>query len=311
MLTYGLVGALVMFALSVKMLLQLCKAPCLSLLACTAWRGVCSLDYYVDLGLAVDLTHVCDSGDFRACNWSEEALFLPFVPAPPPPPTPAPPPLLPGPDIALAANGGRILPEFTSATSGSRSDLHLWLRDWLLGYPLRNLHLTPPRNVLHGTLSPGICWKFKGSSGRLGVKLGKKTQISGVSLPFPETTVLSLDALATAPRAVTVWGLTDDEAVLSHISDSNRSVLLLQELRAQSRALSQWVKDFRETQTSKFVPLVTLEFNVSSPPHFFPIQSSLQDVYENSFFDTIIFDFESNWGGNRTCIYQVSVHSLI
>lgn len=207
-------------------------------------------------------------------------------------------------NFALRGDGGNILPEMTSHTSGlpARTVVSKFLAA-LRGRDTLDDHINPPIVALEESTSPGECWEFDGSAGFLAVTLSSRVRISNVMIDSVPPSRISPRSAARAPRGMSLWGL-----LATSTEDLTAS------LNASHPITTRLVQDFlvygqlpRSIQaTDKFLHLGEFEYDrlASSPFQSFPIS----EVIGNIGFEVVVLEVKSNWGSNSTCLYHVGIN---
>jgi SUN domain-containing protein 1/2 len=105
-------------------------------------------------------------------------------------------------DFALYSVGARIIPDLTSASVNDSSATLAEQADGAITYrePSR---VHPPVTILHPDLTPNRCWKFKGATGHIGIKLSSVVAIKEITIDHvPIELSHSVDD---APQDMELW----------------------------------------------------------------------------------------------------------
>ncbi len=109
-------------------------------------------------------------------------------------------------DFALFSAGGRIIPSLTSPDYEIKSPSS-WLSKLVPGSGSPSI--VKGRSAvmaIHKDSAPGMCWPFAGSDGQLGVALSQPVVVSDLTFEHAPKSLVG-DAIASAPREISVWGL--------------------------------------------------------------------------------------------------------
>lgn len=174
-------------------------------------------------------------------------------------------------DFASRLSGGKVLPNLTSLGVDSA----------------RN----PPEFALDEDNRPGLCWLIGGSAGQLGVTLRMPTRISHITVDhIPKE--LAWD-IGTAPNAMTVWGIVDDDASSSAFAGA---IAPLED------------RPFLH-QDRTYVELLRLRYDANqtqSHIQTFPVNPDIWAA--EMIFRSVVVGIASNWGSATTCLYRIRVH---
>lgn len=178
-----------------------------------------------------------------------------------------------------------------------------------------------PSNALHPDLSPGMCFAMSGSSGQLGVILSRHLFISEVTVDHIPSSVAQ--NIATAPRAMEVWGLVDDKSTNLAKVEAWRADKAGRRAQAVERgeAVPEEVEEVypREIAHGWFeqksipdklwVKLSSFSYNIYSPNHIqtFPVDEEVKALGVD--FGIVVLMVKNNWGHpDHTCLYRFRVH---
>ncbi|KAJ8095836.1 hypothetical protein PM082_022729 [Marasmius tenuissimus] len=208
---------------------------------------------------------------------------------------------LPTLDCALAANGGSILPGFTSRTLGYE-EANLGLFDYFhyffRGYYPQYARIVPAPIVIDSHVQAGRCWAFRGSAGHIGISLSQPILVTGITFHHPDHRELAPELLAQAPSTVRLWSLqTDTQGAGIDAIDVNTN----SHVSAKRFSL-----DVANREPGSFALLATLSYDPTSPGQrvFYPVTGPR---YISSI---VVLEVTENWGGDRTCLYRISIHGV-
>lgn len=177
-------------------------------------------------------------------------------------------------DFALESTGGSIITCRCSPTfEGSTKVVSV------MGFPLWKETPTP-RVVIQPDIHAGNCWPFKGSAGRVAIKLATEIHITSVSYQHIPPSISLTGHISSAPKSFLVYGLaseTDDPGTL----------------------LGSFVYDI---DSENYTPLQTFQIRYSDKT----------DAKEKLRFGMVSFVVNENYGNeNFTCLYRFRVHGQL
>ncbi|KAK1225351.1 hypothetical protein PQX77_011712 [Marasmius sp. AFHP31] len=200
-------------------------------------------------------------------------------------------------DYALRANGGSIIPSLTSETQGYREvNLGVWDRVLFLvrGYYVQHATITPPHAIVEDVVRVGQCWAFSGSHGHVGISLAEPIIITHITFHHPDHRELSPETLAQAPSVIYLWSLLPHEE--SHSLDPRRYPVVSGE-NFVTRKGHRSPGSFLRLANVTYQPLSGNQYTVLVTPTGIISSSVVLEVTDNA-------------GGNRTCLYRISVHGI-
>lgn len=226
------------------------------------------------------------------------------------------------PDYALFTAGARVIPSITSDTfllqaAPRLSKLFLGARD---------VEGRSPATALHPDNSVGSCWPFRGDHGQLGVLLSRRVVVSDITIEHAAKD-LSPD-ISTAPKAIEVvccaiivhalqWQLPDHfSGVWSRARQTKqRWLTTCQTERRRPRECPSRPRDsLADSHSSSSIPpssdhilLASIDYDphAEQPIQTFPVPPVIIEMGIDM--GIVIVKVESNWGGDLTCLYRVSV----
>jgi SUN domain-containing protein 1/2 len=195
-------------------------------------------------------------------------------------------------DFALASGGARVVPSLTS----------------------RSYEYTRSAAIaLHHELSPGSCWSFVGSRGRLGVKLSRSVFISHVTIDHVAKEV-ALD-MRSAPREMELWGL---------VEGVNSARKVESWLQGRQRRMSQaaegeeitpspqdhiWVYPEESANGDNYIQISSFTYDIHSATNIQTFTVSPEVLDLKLHFRLVVLLVKSNWGSDKyTCLYRFRVH---
>lgn len=122
--------------------------------------------------------------------------------------------------------------------------------------------------ISHGSLVPGKCFLFRGSTGQLAVRLAVPIHVSAVTLSHVAPHLKPANVLSSAPKSIEIWGLHD---VNGEPADSG---VLLREATYDATANAVQTFSVKESDSVRVVELRVLD----------------------------------NHGASNTCVYRLQVH---
>ncbi|KZT52215.1 hypothetical protein CALCODRAFT_99064 [Calocera cornea HHB12733] len=189
-------------------------------------------------------------------------------------------------DHALFEYGASIAPAFTSPQYDAHAPSKH--RGWLK----QPQPLGPDASaVLMPFLDPGHCWAFKGHTGSIGILLHRFVYVDEVVLEIPPQAML--DDPETTPKQFDVWGYVE----------SGNSAKQQEYLKAHPSVNA----PSPPHDDRKFMHLGSFEYdNQGNAIQAFTVDPSLSVLKID--FGMLVFTFNSNYGGDYTCLYRIRVH---
>ncbi|KAL0573308.1 hypothetical protein V5O48_008649 [Marasmius crinis-equi] len=200
-------------------------------------------------------------------------------------------------DYALKANGGDIIPTFTSETLGyAEASIPYWDR---ILYPVRryypqHLGITPPDEIIEDAVQIGQCWMFSGSKGHIGIALSKPIIITHITFHHPDRRELSHEALSQLPSQMQLWSLLSD-----------RSAALLDPSKHPVFPVERFITRSGRHPSGDLIRLANLTYE-SHPGRRNTVSLAPTGITSAA----IILEITANEGADRTCLYRISVHGI-
>lgn len=220
-------------------------------------------------------------------------------------------------NYASVSTGAKIIPSYTSPTH-ALPDLP-WHRRLSVavsseGYIPEHLGIQSPVVLLEEEPRAGECWRFSGQTGQAGIKLSTPVIVTHVSVNHISSNPFSVE-YEFIPKNFSIWTLVDNAVSPNVFSSETRLPIgnLTVERKPsissfRSYICPQWLCGYRAPiiPQFEFMKLGAFQYNPSLPMkrQLFPIPRFI--AFESH---TIIFQVESNHGGNTTCLYSIGIHS--
>jgi len=186
-------------------------------------------------------------------------------------------------DFAYLGGGGRVLPSLTMPPAMYQEN------SWS---PLRSPQNSPSISITQ-SLEMNSCWRFKGSSGQIGIILAELLLVTHITIDhIPKDFTSNIDQ---APRNVTVWGVVDGE------ENYLKASLLVNPVESSRRAPTY-------AGGLSFVELAHIQYDIHASDYIqtFPISHDIRNT--GIYFGIVVVEIVDNWGGDSTCLYRVRVH---
>ncbi|KAL0065374.1 hypothetical protein AAF712_007579 [Marasmius tenuissimus] len=200
-------------------------------------------------------------------------------------------------DYALKANGGNIIPAFTSKTLGyAEASIGLLdrLRYLTRGYYPQHVGIMPPDAIIEDALQIGQCWSFSGSRGHIGIALSQPIIVTHVTFHHPNRRELSHKSLGQLPSQLHMWSLLSDGEAVS-LDPSKHPV----------SPAGRFITRKGHHPSGDFVSLANLTYQ-SSPGQ----RNTVSLVPTGIVTKAVILEITANEGADRTCLYRISVHGI-
>ncbi|KAH7919174.1 hypothetical protein BV22DRAFT_1023447, partial [Leucogyrophana mollusca] len=158
-----------------------------------------------------------------------------------------------------------------------------------------------PDIVLVDDLHVGSCWRFKGTSGQLGIVLPVPVIISHITVDHVSRKYTPLTNLAL--RTIIIWGVVDAPENLEKLERRTANV---------SAKLTELIGDRSGppiTGHFQFTPLAIFDYDIHANSHIqtFPLLDDILGLKMD--FGVVVVEIVDNWGSEAwTCLHRVRIH---